>query len=268
MTLNNLIDELHPIVQKKTRCLIQIADKNGVQIRILSTYRNQQEQDLLYEKGRVSPGRIMTNHQYPYSFHNHRVALQVVPIVDGRAKWDDLELWCKLGEWGKSIGFTWGGDYLAFPDKTYFHYTQGLSIIDFIGGKDLEPECVEIDCANSNQLEYVEHVLDKISTYTNDSWMKACKKGVIPKGMIQQDPLTREELMVFLDRVGVLDMSKNNTNNNNNIMHDNYLLNVDVWAKKSWRKAINKCVITEKRDPKGLVTIEELMVYFDRLGVV
>ena len=136
------ISLLHPLVQKKLRKFIDLAEANSVEFLVHSTFRGKVEQNNLEAQGRTLPGPIVTNAKYPYSFHNHGVAFDIVPLKDGQPDWNDHEKFNKLGELGKSVGLEWGGDW-QFADKPHFQYTQGRTIYDFVGGYTLEIEMTD-----------------------------------------------------------------------------------------------------------------------------
>ena len=106
----------------------------GIDIIFTSTYRDNESQDALYAQGRSKPGSIVTKVQGGYSYHNHRVAFDVVPVVNGKAIWDDLTLWTRIGSIGKSCGLEWGGYWERWKDKPHFQDTNGFLATDYING--------------------------------------------------------------------------------------------------------------------------------------
>jgi len=135
------IEDLHPTVAERCRQLIIDCDSQGIDIIITSTYRDHVSQKALYNQGRTSPGRIVTNAKPGQSFHNWRVAFDVVPIRNGKAVWgtvgDELDLWFKIGTLGKALGLEWAGEWVKFREYPHFQYTGGLTIADFKAGKEL-----------------------------------------------------------------------------------------------------------------------------------
>lgn len=43
-----------------------------------------------------------------------------VPVLDGKAIWNDEILWGKVGALGESVGLEWGGRWARFPDRPHF----------------------------------------------------------------------------------------------------------------------------------------------------
>lgn len=138
------ISLLHPLVQEKLRNLIELATEEGIEFLVTDTLRSKQEQNSLYAQGRTTSGNIVTNASYPWSFHNHGVAFDIVPLKGGQPDWTDHALFDLLGVLGKSIGLEWGGDW-QFVDKPHFQYTQNRTIYDFVAGYELEMKMSDQD---------------------------------------------------------------------------------------------------------------------------
>jgi peptidoglycan L-alanyl-D-glutamate endopeptidase CwlK len=241
--MSRLIEDLHPTVQKKAQKLLQLAKQNNIELLITSTLRTEEEQNTLYAQGRTTPGSIVTNARYPFSLHNHGVAFDVVPLINGQAVWNDHQLWNTIGALGKSIGLEWGGDWALFPDKPHFQYMGGLTLQDFINGKTLEED-------------------DQVSEWAEAAWDKASKAGIVGENTDPQDTVSKEELMVLLDRARLLEPESSNS--------DSHTPHPDVsdWAINSWIKGQKSKIIGQNSHPHDEVTKEELMVFLDRAGLI
>ena len=83
----------------------------------------------------------VTNAKGGQSFHNWRMAFDVVPLVNGKPVWstsgDAGKLWRKIGLIGKSCGLEWAGDWKRFPEFPHFQYTGGMTLADLQSGKTL-----------------------------------------------------------------------------------------------------------------------------------
>lgn len=128
------INDLAPRVRDKASLFKERCASQGIDILITSTFRDAESQDALYAQGRTAPGKIVTKVQGGYSFHNHGVAFDVVPVVNGKAIWDDLVLWNRIGALGVSCGLEWGGNWERWKDKPHFQDTNGFTIHDYIKG--------------------------------------------------------------------------------------------------------------------------------------
>ena len=83
--------------------------------------------------GRTGPGNKVTNAGPGQSWHQHKVAFDFVPVVAGKAVWDDAKLWATCGAIARECGLEWGGSW-KFTDKPHCQNTQGKSINDALAG--------------------------------------------------------------------------------------------------------------------------------------
>ena len=120
------IEDLHPVVQELCKKHMAACSARGVTIQVTNTLRDAEYQAYLYSLGRTRPGDIVTNMK-EIGPHGFGLAYDVVPIVGGKAIWDDNNLWAVVGEEGKKLGLTWGGDWKSIVDKPHFEFTGGLT---------------------------------------------------------------------------------------------------------------------------------------------
>jgi len=128
LTNSRDLNDLLPAVRLKAEELLSKAKELGIDLIVTSTYRDKESQDELYAIGRTKPGKRVTNARGGYSFHNYRVAFDVVPLVAGKASWDDMALWQRIGILGEEIGLEWGGNWRGFKDIPHFQLTMGKSL--------------------------------------------------------------------------------------------------------------------------------------------
>lgn len=129
---------LHPLVDIKRMDLIKLAELKGIRLITTSGLRTFAEQDLLYAKGRTSPGDIVTNARAGESWHNYGVAFDVAfDNGSGVPTWEEYDMndngiddWDEIGEIGVSIGLEWGGNWKQFLDRPHFQYTFGKSMAE------------------------------------------------------------------------------------------------------------------------------------------
>jgi peptidoglycan L-alanyl-D-glutamate endopeptidase CwlK len=131
------VEDLHPKVADLCRKFINACDKEGINVLITSTYRDHESQDALYAQGRTTPGRKVTNARAGSSWHNWRCAFDFVPIVNGKAMWDDHRTFMRCGEIAESVGLEWGGRWTKFTDMPHCQWTGGLTLADLQAGKKL-----------------------------------------------------------------------------------------------------------------------------------
>ena len=131
------IDDLHPNVSALCRRFVEECDKAGIDVIITSTYRDHESQQALYNQGRTTPGKKVTNAKPGQSFHNWRVAFDFVPVVNGKAQWNDTATFTRCGEIAESLGFEWAGRWKSFKEMAHCQFTGGLTLADFQAGKTL-----------------------------------------------------------------------------------------------------------------------------------
>jgi peptidoglycan L-alanyl-D-glutamate endopeptidase CwlK len=122
------LDDLAPPVKQRAQAFVEAAKTKGIDLLVTSTYRDSESQNALYAQGRTTPGNIVTRAKAGQSWHNHRCALDVVPLINGKAVWDDQAIWKQVGEIGKACGLEWAGDWKTFKEYPHFQYTSGLTM--------------------------------------------------------------------------------------------------------------------------------------------
>jgi peptidoglycan L-alanyl-D-glutamate endopeptidase CwlK len=145
------VEDLLPVVGHKAILHINACQLAGIELLITCTYRCPADQAALYAQGRTVPGRIVTKAKAGDSTHQYRVSYDVVPLRNGKPVWatngngidndptdddkDNLELWQRVGELGKSVGLEWAGDWKKFKEFPHFQYTGGLTLADLRAGR-------------------------------------------------------------------------------------------------------------------------------------
>tara|TARA_R110000772_G_scaffold3256_3_gene11771 strand:+ start:9506 stop:9925 length:420 start_codon:yes stop_codon:yes gene_type:complete len=132
------IEDLHPIVQEKVKKFVDLCHENNIDLLITSTYRDAESQNSLYAQGRTAPGKIVTNAKAGQSWHNHRCAVDVVPLRTGKPVWDGKDpVWKDVGRLGKEAGLEWAGDWVKFKELAHFQYTAGKTLAQLQGGEEI-----------------------------------------------------------------------------------------------------------------------------------
>lgn len=128
------IEDLQLVPAAKCRAFVTACAKAGIDVIITSTYRDSESQNALYAQGRTAPGKKVTNVRGGDSFHNWRVAFDFVPVVGGKAVWDDDRTWERCGTLAESVGLEWGGRWTGFVDKPHCQFTAGMTIAQYKAG--------------------------------------------------------------------------------------------------------------------------------------
>ena len=128
------LDDLAPPAKQRAEAFIDAAKAKGIDLLVTSTYRDHESQTALYNQGRTTPGKVVTNAKAGQSWHNHRCALDVVPLVNGKAIWNDNVVWMQIGEIGVACGLEWAGNWKTFKEFPHFQYTGGLTMAQLNAG--------------------------------------------------------------------------------------------------------------------------------------
>ena len=116
------IEDLDPRLQPLAQRHRDLCAKEGIDLLITCTFRDDSEQDALWKIGRSGDKRPKVTWVRRGS-HNIRdargnpasTAYDVVPLRNGKCVWGttgaDLALWNRIGALAKSLGLEWGGDW-------------------------------------------------------------------------------------------------------------------------------------------------------------
>jgi peptidoglycan L-alanyl-D-glutamate endopeptidase CwlK len=128
MISSRQLRDLRPEVMQKAVQFINACGAHGIEVLITSTYRDFESQQVLYNQGRTTPGKIVTNAKPGQSFHNFGVAFDFVPIVNGKAVWEDEALFARCGELAESCGLEWAGRWKNFKELAHCQFTGGKTL--------------------------------------------------------------------------------------------------------------------------------------------
>lgn len=121
---------VHPdLVARLTRVLASM-EALGFPMRVTDGVRTAAEQQVLYAKGRTTPGPIVTyadgvrktsNHQPQADGFGH--AVDCTFLQDGKPSWDARLPWPCYGEALKAVGLRWGGSFANLHDLPHAELT-------------------------------------------------------------------------------------------------------------------------------------------------
>lgn len=121
------IDDLDPRIRDGAKAVLRAWADKGIDVIVTCTFRSMEEQDALYRKGRDGvPGPKVTNAKPGQSKHNYGLAIDFVPLVNGKAVWDaESPLWKILARIAMETDsrVTWGGDWKGFKDRPHLEWT-------------------------------------------------------------------------------------------------------------------------------------------------
>lgn len=138
MVNSRKLTDLLPEVETKAQAFLTRCQHAGIDVLITSTYRDVESQHELWRQGRETEGKIVTNADGGQSFHNYRVALDYVPMKNGKPAWEDTALFTQCGEIAESLGLEWAGRWVGkLRELAHLQYTNGLTLKDFQEGKTI-----------------------------------------------------------------------------------------------------------------------------------
>jgi len=126
----NDLDALHPYFRDKVRELIAKCKAKGIELAIVESYRTAAKQNEY-----KSMGKNYTRSGGGKSKHQYGLAIDVVPVIDSVAQWNNIRLWRKVGVMGEQLGLRWGGRWKSLYDPGHFEWTGGLSIYHLSKGQ-------------------------------------------------------------------------------------------------------------------------------------
>lgn len=138
------IKDLQPPVADRAIAFVAACHAAGIDVLITSTYRDSESQNGLYAQGRTTMGpnprpgrplgRTVTGAKGGQSFHNWKCAFDFVPVVHGKADYEDEQVFKRCGAIAESLGLDWGGNWERV-DMPHCQYTGGLTLADLQAGK-------------------------------------------------------------------------------------------------------------------------------------
>lgn len=109
----------------------------GLDVLVVSTYRDNEYQNWLYSSGRTRKGLpIVTNAKGGQSMHNHRLALDFC-IMDGkRGDWENIEAFTRAGMIAERYGLVWAGRWTGkIKELGHIEAQQNEKTLKAIKGK-------------------------------------------------------------------------------------------------------------------------------------
>lgn len=124
-------DGLYQPVMDRAIAFIEKLSNAGLNAGIFCGYRSFADQNKMYLQGRANSGDIVTYSSAGTSWHQYGLAFDIA-FIDPNGNWtwltDDDPAWKQAGDIGKSMGFTWGGDFPKILDLGHFEITNGMNI--------------------------------------------------------------------------------------------------------------------------------------------
>lgn len=123
------LNSLHPFFRDQVQKLIAKCKAKGIELIVVETYRTHAKQHEY-----KTMGKKYTSSAAGRSKHQYGLAVDVVPVVDSVAVWDNALLWRKIGAVGEKLGLRWGGRWRKPYDPGHFEWTGGLTSSQLVYG--------------------------------------------------------------------------------------------------------------------------------------
>ena len=123
------LQALHPFFRDKVMELISVCKSMGIELAIVESYRTKAKQAEYF-----AMGNQYTSTPGGHSRHQYGMAVDVVPVVDSVAVWNNSRLWKKIGIAGERLGLRWGGRWRVLYDPGHFEWSGGISRHELANG--------------------------------------------------------------------------------------------------------------------------------------
>ena len=137
------------------------------------------------------------------------------------AEYDDPAFFARMGEIGKRVGFSWGGDWGSFPDRPHFQWDAGgVYTSAMIRAKRYPPPMPRYEEEEMTQQQFdamMENYLTRLAQQTPASWSAEARAWAEKNGLIAGDEagnkqyrsfLTREQMAVLMQRYDAMQRGK------------------------------------------------------------
>lgn len=123
------LDDLHPLLEPICKDFLRQCVADNIHAFVTFTWRSMEEQDALYEQGRTTPGKIVTNAMGAKSKHCFTIAGKPASKAFDIAIKDDSgailtdgqhPLYHRSGVIGRELDLVWGGDWHSIKDASHF----------------------------------------------------------------------------------------------------------------------------------------------------
>ena len=196
------VGDLREDVRRNCLRWLSLCAAQGLEVLLTQTLRDDEYQARLYAQGRTAPGSIVTNTPYT-TFHGAGLAFDFCKNQRGH-EYDDAAFFARAGALGKSLGFTWGGDWKSFPDRPHLQWdAQGAWTGAMVRSGQLPPEMPAAEQEEQQMKRY--QTMEQVPPYYRAAVEKCIALGALRGGA---DALDLSEdlcrVLTVLDRLGAL----------------------------------------------------------------
>lgn len=150
-TLHLLASVYKPTAEAVVQTYYQVEQKYGIQMRATWGLRTFAEQQMLYDQGRISPGKICTNAKPGRSSHNFGAAVDSCfrgsdPYLEKHPNGE--RIWLDFAAIAKSNGLVSGIDFPGLGDRDHLEANFGMncdSMLTYYNAGGVESVWAEFD---------------------------------------------------------------------------------------------------------------------------
>lgn len=214
MVNSRKLTDLRSDVQANCELFLKECKKQGLNVLVTQTLRDNEYQAQLYAQGRTKSGSIITNSKVT-TFHGKGLAFDICKNVKGK-EYSDTQFFVECAKIAKEIGFSWGGDWKSFVDMPHFQWDENKKYT----GSDIKrgklPGLMQLYAGGEEEMKQEEFnkmadvYFAQKAEQAESSWSiseggfaEATKKGILD-GKSPRLPVTREQFAAVLKRLGLL----------------------------------------------------------------
>lgn len=203
------LSDLRSDVRANAELWLAECKKQGLNVLVTQTLRDDEYQAGLYAQGRTLPGQIVTNSKVT-TFHGRGLALDFCKNIPGGGAYLDDAFFKRAADIAKEMGFSWGGDWTSFPDRPHLQWDDHGKWSGSLLRAGILPPKMPLYQAAKPKTEEDEMVYYKTMKDIPDDYKKAVQK-CIDKGALKgygngvldlSEDLCRT--LTILDRLGNL----------------------------------------------------------------
>jgi peptidoglycan LD-endopeptidase CwlK len=113
------LSEVHPELARRIH---QLADLVSFPLIVTQGLRTYAQQDALYQQGRSTPGKIVTDAAGGHSMHNFGLAVDVAPSDGHGIDWNGKDTkWEEILAKAPTCGLAEGAQWRTFPDEPHLY---------------------------------------------------------------------------------------------------------------------------------------------------
>ena len=196
-------------VRANCEMFLALCKEAGLNVKVTETVRDDEHQRYLAANGYAAKTATVP------TFHSVKagLAFDVCKNMKGH-EYDDADFFARVGAVGKELGFSWGGDWKAFPDRPHFQWdAHGAYTGAMVRAGRYPPPMPVYEEETMTQQQFnamMENYLCGLADREPSAWSAQARAWAEENGILMGDEtgrkqyksfLTREQLVVILQRL-------------------------------------------------------------------